>query len=326
MTAASAQAGATVATDDLMLGFETNDDAAVYRLTDELAALLTVDFFTPIVDDPYDFGRITAANALSDIYAMGGRPLTAMNLLAFPCSLGPDTVGEVLRGGAEKVAEAGALIVGGHTIDDREPKYGLSVMGVVHPDRVLYNRGAQVGDALVLTKPLGTGLWGTALKRELFDDIHPQARAAIEMMATLNKAAAEAADVFSEEVHACTDITGFGLAGHIHEMALASEVAAMVELDALPLLDGAQSLSEQNVRPGRTADLITWAREFATFSSSYSTAKRDLWEGIVCDPQTSGGLLLALTPAAAERYCTLVDGARIIGKAETGEHGSIFFA
>jgi len=149
----------------LLLGFETSDDAAVYQLAPDMAALLTVDFFTPIVDDPYDFGRIAAANSLSDIYAMGGRPLTAMNLLAFPCSLGADVVGEVVRGGAEKVAEAGAVTVGGHTIDDKEPKFGLSVMGVVHPDRVVRNIGAEPGDVLFLTKPLGTGFIATGIKQ-----------------------------------------------------------------------------------------------------------------------------------------------------------------
>ena len=168
-----------------MLGFETSDDAAVYRLSDDTAALMTVDFFTPIVDDPYDFGRITAANALSDIYAMGGRPLTALNLLAFPCSLGPDVVGEVVRGGAEVVAQAGAMVVGGHTIDDKEPKYGLSVFGTVHPDHVLLNAGALSGDMIVITKALGTGLWGTALKREIANE--NDAFEAIETMATLNK-------------------------------------------------------------------------------------------------------------------------------------------
>ena len=201
--------------DALMLGFETSDDAAVYRLSDDMAALLTVDFFTPIVDDPYDFGRIAAANALSDIYAMGGRPLTAMNLLAFPCSLGADIVGEVVRGGAEKVAEAGAVTVGGHTIDDKEPKFGLSVFGVVHPDKVVRNRGALAGDALFLTKPVGTGIIGTALKKGLETEL--TARDAIESMAALNRDACEA--MVSVGVSACTDVTGFGLLGHLHEMA-----------------------------------------------------------------------------------------------------------
>jgi selenide,water dikinase len=311
-----------------MLGFETSDDAAVYRLNDDTAALLTVDFFTPIVDDPYDFGRITAANALSDIYAMGGTPLTAMNLLAFPCSLGPDVVGEVMRGGAEKVAEAGALIVGGHTIDDAEPKYGLSVMGTVAPDRVLYNRGARAGDAIVLTKPIGTGLWGTALKREVATDRDADARVAIECMATLNKAAAETAQELitaGESVHACTDVTGFGIAGHLHEMAEASGCAAVLRLDALPLLPQVEKFSAEGVRPGRTADLISWAADFSAYSTKVSAADQAVWEGVVCDPQTSGGLLLALTPAAAEQYCALMESACVIGTFEEGDAGFIHF-
>ncbi|MCL2606336.1 MAG: selenide, water dikinase SelD [Coriobacteriia bacterium] len=330
----SSSALAALQDDDLMLGFETNDDAAVYRLSDDTAALLTADFFTPIVDDPYDFGRITAANALSDIYAMGGRPLTAMNLLAFPASLGAEVVGAVLRGGAEKVAEAGALIVGGHTIDDSEPKYGLSVMGTVHPDRVLYNRGARVGDVLVLTKAIGTGIWGTALKRGVYDDDHPQARAAIESMATLNKGAAEAvdelqnnckccvseADAFNDAemgacecVRACTDITGFGLAGHLHEMMLASGFAATIELDALSLLEGVWDLSAAGIRPGKTSELISWAQNFSWFNADTLNAGLDCWQGIVCDPQTSGGLLLSMSSDAADRYIDLYPQACKVG-------------
>jgi len=312
-----------------MLGFETSDDAAVYRLSDDAAALLTVDFFTPIVDDPYDFGRITAANALSDIYAMGGRPLTAMNMLAFPCDMGPELVGEVLRGGAEKVAEAGALIVGGHTIDDREPKYGLSVMGTVHPDRVLYNRGARDGDVLVLTKPLGTGIWSTALKREIYDDQHPQARAAIEMMATLNKEAAEAMNALRQEmggetglnpagigksfISAGTDITGFGFVGHLHEMMLASCTVASVKLDKLPLLEGVWELSAAGTRPGKTAELIDWAADFSVFADTLSSESHAAWQGIVCDPQTSGGLLLSMGPEAVVRYLELCPQAVQVG-------------
>jgi len=298
-----------------MLGFETSDDAAVYRMSDDTAALLTVDFFTPIVDDPYDFGRITAANALSDVYAMGGRPLTAMNLLAFPSDLDPSVVGAVLRGGAEKVAEAGALIVGGHTIDDNEPKYGLSVMGTVHPESVLYNRGSRPSDVLVLTKPLGTGLWGTALKREMYDGSHPQARAAIEMMATLNKDAAEALEdtEIRAKVHAATDITGFGLAGHLHEMMQASNTVATVALDALPLLEGAWELSAAQVRPGKTAEMIAWASNFVSFSDGLTAENVETWLGIVCDPQTSGGLLLSMTADAARRYVEALPSATIIG-------------
>jgi len=313
--------------DDLLLGFETSDDAAVYRMNNDTAALLTVDFFTPIVDDPYDFGRIAAANALSDIYAMGGRPLTAMNLLAFPCSMGAETVGAVLRGGAEKVAEAGALIVGGHTIDDSEPKYGLSIMGVVHPNRVLYNRGAQAEDTLVLTKALGTGIWGTALKRELHNDNYPPARAAIESMAALNKQAAEVLDVLGNDVemrsyscagvHACTDITGFGLVGHLHEMMLASDLNATIQLDAIPLLDGVWELSTAGIAPGKTSELINWAQNFAHFDTILPKDELTPWQNIVCDPQTSGGLLLSMSAEVADAYLSLYPKAVKIGTTAT---------
>ena len=283
-----------------MLGFETSDDAAVYRLNDDTAALMTVDFFTPIVDDPYDFGRITAANALSDIYAMGGRPLTALNLLAFPCSLGPDVVGEVVRGGAEVIAEAGAMVVGGHTIDDKEPKCGLSVFGTVHPDKVLLNAGAHQGDMIVITKPLGTGLWGTALKREIADE--HDAHEAIESMATLNRYAAEALEGLHP--HACTDITGFGLAGHLHEMAAASGLSAHIEIECVPLLEKAYEFAEQNIVPGRTKDIIAWAEEFLTFAADceLTEEERAIWLKILCDPQTSGGLMVALPADEVERY------------------------
>ena len=279
--------------DALMLGFETSDDSAVYRLTDDLAALLTVDFFTPIVDDPYDFGRITAANALSDIYAMGGRPLTAMNLLAFPCSMGADIVGEVVRGGAEKVTEAGAVTVGGHTIDDKEPKYGLSVFGVVHPDKVVRNRGAVVGDVLFLTKPIGTGLMGTALKNGLENE--DSARDVIESMASLNRAACEA--MVAVGVHACTDVTGFGLLGHLHEMVEASGCAAELDLAEVPVFERALDYARQGVMPGRTADVVAWAEEFSAWAAD---ADRELWMNVLCDPQTSGGLMIACAADAAD--------------------------
>jgi selenide,water dikinase len=272
-----------------MLGFETSDDSAVYRLDDNTAALLTVDFFTPIVDDPYDFGRITAANALSDIYAMGGRPLTAMNLLAFPCSLGPDVVGEVVRGGAEKVAEAGAVTVGGHTIDDAEPKYGLSVFGVVHPDRVVRNKGAFNGDTIFLTKPLGTGLWGTALKRTLVDE--DGAREVIESMAALNRSACEA--MVSVGVNACTDVTGFGLLGHLHEMAAASGLSAELASEGVPYFHRAREWAGEGVVPGRTADVVSWAQDFTRW---HAGADAELEMKLLCDPQTSGGLLIAVAP------------------------------
>jgi len=276
-----------------MLGFETSDDAAVYRLSADNAALLTVDFFTPIVDDPYDFGRITAANALSDVYAMGGTPLAVMNLLAFPCSMGPDIVGEVVRGGAEKVAEAGAVTVGGHTIDDKEPKFGLSVFGTVHPDKVVRNRGAQPRDVLFLTKPIGTGIFGTALKQQIEDE--DSAREVIEVMAELNRRACEA--MVEVGVHAATDVTGFGLLGHLHEMCDASGCAAELDLDEVPVFERALELAERGVVPGRTAEVVGWATDFTTWHSS---SDRDLWMKVLCDPQTSGGLLMAVAEEKAD--------------------------
>lgn len=284
-----------------MLGFETSDDASVYRINDEIAALTTVDFFTPIVDDPYDFGRITAANSLSDIYAMGGKPLTVLNLLAFPCDLGPEVVGEVVRGGRDVVAQAGAVVVGGHTIDDKEPKYGLSVFGTVHPDKVLYNRGARAGDVLVLTKPIGTGIWGTALKRSLVTE--DEAREAIESMAKLNRAAAEALEGLHPS--ACTDITGFGLLGHLHEMAEASDVVAHLELDSVPLLDSAYEYAEQGVVPGKTKEIVKWASDFTRSAESTEALYEpdyETWAKVLCDPQTSGGLMIALPADEVESY------------------------
>jgi len=306
--------------DALMLGFETSDDAAVYRLSDDVAALLTIDFFTPIVDDPYDFGRITAANALSDIYAMGGRPLTALNMLAFPCSMGADIVGEVVRGGAEKVREAGAVTVGGHTIDDKEPKFGLSVFGVVHPDKVVRNLGAKPGDAIILTKPIGTGVWGTALKRQLVDE--DQARDVIESMAMLNKDACEA--MVEVGVHAATDVTGFGLLGHLHEMAEASGCSAELRLGEVPLFARALDFARDGVVPGRTADVVAWAEGFVEW---HHADERELWMRLLCDPQTSGGLLIAVAEEAADhlKIALEIRGAMCarIGRFVAGEHGAV---
>jgi selenide,water dikinase len=275
-----------------MLGFETSDDAAVWRLSDDMAALLTVDFFTPIVDDPYDFGRIAAANSLSDIYAMGGRPLTAMNLLAFPCSLGPDVVGEVVRGAAEKVAEAGAVTVGGHTIDDAEPKFGLSVMGVVRPDAVVRNSGAHDGDALFLTKPVGTGVIATAIKRGL--ETEESARVVVESMAALNRAACEA--MLEAGAHAATDVTGFGLLGHAHEMAKGAGLSVWIDAEAVPLFAGALEYAAAGVIPGRTNDLLAWADEFVAWDAQADAAA---WLRVLLDPQTSGGLLIAIAEQRA---------------------------
>ena len=281
-----------------MLGFETSDDCAVYRINDETAAVLTVDFFTPVVDDPYEFGAIAAANALSDVFAMGAKPLTALNILAFPVALGTKVVGEVMRGGADKVAEAGAFVVGGHSIDDDEPKYGLSVFGTVHPDKIVRNAGARDGDVLVYTKRIGTGILGSAFRAGFETD--ESMRPAIEGMMELNMNAARAFEGL--DVHACTDVTGFGIAGHLHEMLSASGVGAILEWSALPLYDRVYDYSCDYCRPGRSFDIVEWARKFVR-RGTLSEAEFDNRMGVLCDPQTSGGLLIALPAGQANAYC-----------------------
>lgn len=305
-----------------MEGFEASDDAAIYALDDVTAAVLTVDFFTPIVDDPYDFGRITAANALSDVYAMGGKPLTALNLLAFPCSLGPEVVGEVVRGGADKVREAGAIVVGGHTIDDAEPKYGLSVFGTVPLDKIVRNRGAMPGDVLFLTKPIGTGIMMTALKRDILteDDVGP----VVDSMAELNRAAGEA--MIDVGVNAGTDVTGFGLLGHLHEMVEASECSAVIAWDKVPLFDGAAELAASGCWPGRTEDVIAWATPFVTSDLNEATLRDRML--VLCDPQTSGGMLVSIpferAEGFADRYRELAGRDAVwIGDVVAGEPGTI---
>lgn len=291
-----------------MLGFDTSDDAAVYRLSDDMAAVLTLDFFTPVVDDPYEFGAIAAANALSDVFAMGAKPLTALNILAFPCSLGTDVVAEVLRGGADKVTEAGAFVVGGHSIEDDEPKYGLSVFGTVHPDRLVRNGDAQPGDVLFYTKPIGSGLMNSAFRAGFEHD--ESMRPVIESMMELNKAGADAMREVS--VHAATDVTGFGLAGHLHEMLEASGCAAELVWDALPLFEGAYQYSCDFCRPAKTFGLIDWAREFVS-QGTLSDEEFENRMGVLCDPQTSGGLLVALAKSDAETFALAFE--RITGRA-----------
>lgn len=307
-----------------MLGFETSDDCAVYRINDETAAVLTLDFFTPVVDDPYEFGAIAAANALSDVFAMGARPLTALNILAFPCSLGTEVVGEVMRGGADKVAEAGAFVVGGHSIDDEEPKYGLSVFGTARPDEIIRNAGARAGDALVYTKRLGTGILNSAFRAGFESD--ESMRPAIEGMMELNKAAAEAFDGL--DVHAATDVTGFGLAGHLHEMLEASGLAGVVEWDALPLYDRVYRYSCDYCRPGRSFGIVEWARGFVR-QGTLPDGEFDNRMGVLCDPQTSGGLLVALPPEQLGQYLRRFEElaghpAAVIGSAADGPAGMVF--
>ncbi len=310
----------------MLLGFETSDDAAVWKLTDEMAAVLTVDFFTPIVDDPYEFGRIAAANALSDVFAMGATPHVALNLLALDVALGAEVASEILRGGADAVREAGAFVAGGHTIDDAEPKYGLTVFGTVHPDHIVRNAGAQVGDLLYLTKPLGTGIMVSARACDLRTEA--ELRPVVESMMELN--AAGAAALAESGVHAATDVTGFGLAGHLHELLEASGCAAVVDFDALPLFDGVLELASAYCRPNRAFAIMDQAEGYVE-KGALSDTEYDDRLAVVCDPQTSGGLLVAIPPEAAHTFEQAFErrsgrAPALIGRVVEGEAGKIAFA
>ncbi len=271
------------------MGIGTRDDAAVYRLRDDLAIVQTVDIFPPIVDDPWHFGAIAAANAFSDVYAMGGKPLLAMNLVCFPIDLPMDILGEILKGGAAKAAEAGVLIVGGHTLDDKEPKYGMSVTGTVMPGRHVGNDTARAGDLLLLTKPLGTGIITTAGKQGVAD--RAVLEKAIEVMSALNRDASEA--MTEVGVSACTDVTGFGLLGHLKSMAEASGVTARVRASAVPLIDGTRELVDSGVAPGGTHRNLSSVNAVTAWDASLS----DEMKLVLCDAQTSGGLLMSVPPA-----------------------------
>lgn len=312
---------------DLLVGTHTCDDAGVYRLDERTALIQTVDFFTPIVDDPYDFGRIAAANSLSDVYAMGGRPLLCMNILACPVkSMDPSVFRRVVEGGLEKIREAGALLVGGHSIEDTELKYGLSVTGLVHPQRVLRNGGAQDGDVLLLTKPLGTGILSTAIKGGLVDA--GTERQLVELLATLNRLPM---DIINEdeairaEVHGCTDITGFGLFGHLHEMAAASGVSIHLDRQALPVLPGVHALVDMGIIPEGAYRNRTFYGQWVRCQM----AETDALEMIGYDPQTSGGLLLAMTKDGAARLLEALHRrgygpeCRVIGTARATEPGTV---
>lgn len=271
------------------MDFTTHSDAGVYRLSDELAVVQTVDYITPVVNDPYDFGAIAAANALSDIYAMGARPITALNLVGFPAKTLPLTLlGEMLRGAADKAQEAGVSIVGGHSIDDSEPKFGLSVLGTAHPDALVTNARAQAGDDLILTKPLGSGILTTGLDRQLLDETSIGRITAV--MSTLNATACQV--MLDIGVHACTDVTGFGLLGHLHEMARASGVQAQVHLDQVPLFPLVWQLIEAGVAPQGTHNNHLYVRDHVRWSPHVSHQA----QLVLCDAQTSGGLLMAVAP------------------------------
>lgn len=277
----------------LLVGIESSDDAAVYQLRDDLAIVTTLDFFTPIVDDPYTFGLVAAANSLSDIYAMGTEPEIAMNIVCFPNCLEPSVLHQILKGGADKCAEAGCLVVGGHTVQDDEPKFGLSVTASIHPDKILKNSEAKPGDVLVLTKPLGVGIINTALKGGLigeFDDIY---LGAVESMMTLNMYGKRAMD--NLKVNACTDITGFGLIGHIYEMAEGANVTIEINSSDIPVLKGAKEFAEMGLVPEGSYDNRAYVGDNARFDIDDPVV-----EDILYDPETSGGLLISLPEDQAE--------------------------
>jgi selenide,water dikinase len=307
---------------DLLVGLDTADDAAVYRLRDDLAVVVTTDFFTPIVDDPYDWGRIAATNALSDVYAMGGAPLLALNLVAWPREGLPfELLARVLDGGGDVVRAAGALVAGGHSIDDAEPKYGLAAVGTVDPARVLTNAGARAGDVLVLTKPIGLGVISTAVKR---DTATPDLVAeAVRVMTTLNAGARDAALEVGDAIHAATDVTGFGLLGHLRELLSASGLAGEVDVAGVPVIDGVREL----VAAGMVAGGTQRNHAFVSDTTDWGSLG-DADQLLLTDAQTSGGLLIAV---AGDRAGDLVDAlarrdalaAAVIGRSVAGTPGSI---
>lgn len=269
---------------NLIVGIDTSDDAAVYKLNDEMATIQTLDFFTPIVDDPYTFGQIAAANSLSDVYAMGGKPIVALNIVCFPNCLNMNILGEILRGGADKVLEAGAVIVGGHTVQDDEPKYGLSVTGIVHPDKVLKNYGAETGDILILTKPIGLGIINTAIKAKIASK--EAYEKAVKVMAYLNKYAGEI--ITDYNITSCTDITGFSLIGHAYEMAEPSKKTFRIFKDAIPFIKEAKEYASMGLIPAGCYENKRYLK------GKYLLKNVESWmEDILFDPQTSGGLLIS---------------------------------
>lgn len=277
--------------DNLLVGIETSDDAAIYKVTDDIALIQTVDFFTPIVDDPYMFGQIAAANSLSDVYAMGGEPKIALNIVGFPNCLDPSVLGEILAGGADKVKEAGAVLVGGHSVQDDEPKYGLCVSGFVHPDKIFKNYGCKPGDVLILTKQIGNGIVNTAIKAEMASE--KAVKEVTVAMASLNKKAKEVVE--NHQVNACTDITGFGLLGHCVEMAVASDVTFEINVKDIAYFEDAISYAKMGLVPAG-----------AYKNRGYSGKQVDMsqveehYVDLLYDPQTSGGLLISVPPEEVE--------------------------
>lgn len=298
----------------LLVGRETFDDAGVFRLSDDLALVQTVDFFAPIVDDPYRFGRVAAANALSDVYAMGGEPLTAMNIVGFPeKSLPLSVLTEILRGGQDAVHEAGARIVGGHTVTDDELKYGLAVTGSVHPARILSNASARPGDVLVLTKPIGTGILATAGKRGALTPARDELL--YTSMSALNALASRTAVALG--ARCATDVTGFGLLGHALHIARASAVRLAIDVQSVPLLDGARELLAVGHLTGGGARNAEWVAAEVDWNDT-----GEEWRALLTDPQTSGGLLVALAPGRVTEYCERVSSAVVIGEVEQWTTGT----
>ncbi|OGP90168.1 MAG: selenide, water dikinase SelD [Deltaproteobacteria bacterium RBG_16_48_10] len=298
----------------VLVGIETSDDAGVYLLNDEIALVQTADFFTPIVDDPFVFGQIAVVNALSDVYAMGGRPLTALNLVGFPIkTLSPSILREILRGGLSKMEEAGVALVGGHTVEDPEVKYGLAVTGIVHPHKILSNAKAIPGDQLVLTKPLGTGVISTALKGEMASEEAVQKMVA--SMITLNRKACEWMQVLG--AHACTDITGFGFIGHALEMASASQVGLVIQSKSIPFLPKALEYGGMGLIPGGAYS----NRQFFSCKVEVGPTVPSLLIDLLYDPQTSGGLLVSLPPGEAEKMVTALHRE---GHTDTAIVGEVF--
>lgn len=295
---------------NLLVGFDTKDDACVYKINEDIVVIQTVDFFPPMVDDPYTFGQIAAANALSDIYAMGGNPATAMNLLCFPSCLDTSIIKEILAGGYDKVKEAGAVIAGGHTIADPTPKYGLCVSGFAHPSEILANSSAKTGDILIITKPLGIGIMNTAAKAELLTESKLKKVASI--MSTLNKYAKECASGL--EVHSCTDVTGFSLIGHSYEMASGSNKTIEIFSKAVPIIDEALEYAKMGIIPEGMYNNLDYLKDKFELESEITQELQD----VLLDPQTSGGLLLAISENHAKEFLSRIEEftpyARVVGQ------------
>jgi selenide,water dikinase len=295
----------------VLVGLSTSDDAAVYKISDDLAVVLTVDFFTPIVDDPYTFGIIAAANSLSDIYAMGAKPVMALNIVGFPSDKLPfEVLTQILKGGSDKAKEAGIPIAGGHTIDDSEPKYGLVVMGMAHPNRIMTNSSAKPGDALILTKPIGSGIISTAMKAE----VAPQEAIdeVIKVMSTLNCSAAEI--MLEVGANSCTDVTGFGLLGHLYEMVYASNMGAEIFYSKVPLIKGTKELADDLIIPAGTVRNHEYLNEFIIWGEGIEYEQ----QMILCDAQTSGGLLISIPEEKSDKLVSYLEKSGALAAATIG--------